>query len=48
MPNRTLELHAAGVQVIQDPVARAGARGPIHSLYFYDPDGDLIEVSNYD
>ncbi|MEJ2347462.1 MAG: VOC family protein [Gammaproteobacteria bacterium] len=42
------ELRAAGVQVIEGPVARTGARGPIHSLYFRDPDGNLIEVSNYD
>jgi hypothetical protein len=42
------ERRAAGVQVIEGPVVRTGSRGPIHSLYFYDPDGNLIEVSNYD
>ncbi|MFC5570713.1 VOC family protein [Lysobacter yangpyeongensis] len=41
-------LRACGVDVIEGPVARTGATGPIRSLYFRDPDGNLIEVSNYD
>jgi catechol 2,3-dioxygenase-like lactoylglutathione lyase family enzyme len=41
------ELPAAGVQVVEGPVTRTGARGPIRSLYCYDPDGNLIEVSSY-
>lgn len=28
-------------------VQRTGATGPIRSVYFRDPDGNLIEVSNY-
>jgi hypothetical protein len=28
-------------------VARTGALGPIRSVYFRDPDGNLVEVSNY-
>lgn len=28
-------------------VVRKGALGMIKSIYFYDPDGNLIEVSNY-
>lgn len=40
--------HAAcGIDVIAGPVDRTGARGPIVSVYFRDPDGNLIEVSNY-
>ena len=40
-------LRQAGVELIEGPVARTGATGPIRSLYFRDPDGNLIEVSNY-
>lgn len=36
-----------GVLVEEGPVARTGALGPIESLYFRDPDGNLIEVSRY-
>jgi len=28
-------------------VSKTGARGPMLSVYFRDPDGNLIEVSNY-
>lgn len=35
-----------GVPVVEGPVQRAGATGPILSVYFRDPDGNLIEVSN--
>jgi catechol 2,3-dioxygenase-like lactoylglutathione lyase family enzyme len=41
-------LRACEVQVEQGPVARTGATGPITSVYFRDPDGNLIEVSTYD
>jgi len=41
-------LAACDVAIIEGPVARTGAMGPITSLYFRDPDGNLIEVSNYD
>ena len=36
-----------GVEIIQGPVKRTGALGPIVSVYFRDPDLNLIEVSNY-
>ncbi|WP_428542175.1 VOC family protein [Profundibacter sp.] len=35
-----------GVEVIEGPVKRTGAQGPIRSVYLHDPDGNLIEVSN--
>jgi catechol 2,3-dioxygenase-like lactoylglutathione lyase family enzyme len=36
-----------GVTIEEGPVDRTGAMGPIRSFYFRDPDGNLIEVSNY-
>lgn len=35
------------VAVEEGPVMRTGALGPIRSVYFRDPDQNLIEVSNY-
>ena len=40
-------LRAHDVEVIDGPVVRTGAIGTIMSAYFRDPDGNLIEVSNY-
>lgn len=39
-------LDACDVAIIDGPVRRTGATGPILSVYFRDPDGNLIEVSN--
>ena len=36
-----------GVTILEGPVQRSGAVGVINSIYFNDPDGNLIEVSNY-
>jgi catechol 2,3-dioxygenase-like lactoylglutathione lyase family enzyme len=40
-------LAAHGVPIEEGPVERTGATGPIRSVYFRDPDRNLIEVSNY-
>ncbi|MCB1543717.1 MAG: VOC family protein [Rhodoblastus sp.] len=40
-------LQAKGVAIEEGPVRRTGATGPIVSVYFRDPDQNLIEVSNY-
>jgi catechol 2,3-dioxygenase-like lactoylglutathione lyase family enzyme len=40
-------LNACDVKVLQGPVSRTGATGEIVSIYFRDPDDNLIEVSNY-
>jgi len=39
-------LAACGVPVLEGPVQRTGATGPILSVYFRDPDDNLIEVAN--
>jgi catechol 2,3-dioxygenase-like lactoylglutathione lyase family enzyme len=39
-------LSAMSIAIIEGPGPRAGACGPIQSVYFYDPDENLIEVSN--
>ncbi|MEL6219505.1 MAG: VOC family protein [Pseudomonadota bacterium] len=38
-------LEAAGVPVIDGPVPRTGATGPLTSIYLRDPDDNLIELS---
>ena len=39
-------LEANSVEIIEGPVRRTGATGPIKSVYFSDPDGNLLEVSS--
>ncbi len=41
-------LEDAGVEIELMPSPRTGATGPINSVYFRDPDGNLVEVSNYE
>ncbi len=45
----TVESHlaACGITVIAGPGPRTGARGEIRSYYIRDPDGNLIELSQY-
>ena len=46
MPGVVKHLEDCGVQIIEGPVEKIGAQGPILSVYFRDPDGNLLEVSN--
>ncbi len=39
-------LEAAEVEIISGPAQRSGARADLVSVYFYDPDENLIEVAN--
>ena len=46
LPEVVHHLSSCNVGVIEGPVQRTGAIGPILSIYFRDPDMNLIEVSN--
>ena len=39
-------LHREKVRIVNGPIQRTGACGPIMSVYFHDPDENLVEVSN--
>lgn len=41
------ELEAEGVEILEGPVTKEGALGPITSVYFRDLDGNLLEVASY-
>ena len=41
-------LQARGVAIEDGPVPRAGAHGPMTSVYLRDPDGNLLEIASYE
>ncbi|XP_030224269.1 glyoxalase domain-containing protein 5 [Gadus morhua] len=47
LPTVAAHLQVCGVQIEEGPVERSGAVGSICSLYFRDPDHNLIEISIY-
>jgi catechol 2,3-dioxygenase-like lactoylglutathione lyase family enzyme len=40
-------VRAQDVPIVDGPVDRTGATGPIRSFYFRDPDLNMVEVANY-
>jgi catechol 2,3-dioxygenase-like lactoylglutathione lyase family enzyme len=42
----TAHLAREGIEIVAGPGKRAGAIAAILSVYFRDPDGNLIELSN--
>ncbi|XP_018425640.1 PREDICTED: glyoxalase domain-containing protein 5 [Nanorana parkeri] len=47
LSNVLQHLQVCGVPLEEGPVSRTGAMGEITSVYFRDPDHNLIEISNY-
>jgi len=41
-------MDTCGVNIIEGPVQRTGAMGPMTSIYIRDPDQNLIEIAVYD
>ncbi|MDF5721277.1 MAG: VOC family protein [Rhizonema sp. PD37] len=42
-----VHLIQCGIQLESDIIERTGATGKIRSIYIRDPDGNLLEISNY-
>lgn len=40
-------LRGEGIEIVEGPVPKTGAAGAMTSVYFTDPDGNLIEISSY-
>jgi catechol 2,3-dioxygenase-like lactoylglutathione lyase family enzyme len=40
-------LASAGVAIVEGPVPKTGALGPMTSVYCRDPDGNLVEIASY-
>jgi catechol 2,3-dioxygenase-like lactoylglutathione lyase family enzyme len=39
-------IQACEIPVVEGPVNKTGATGPLRSLYVRDPDGNLLEIAN--
>ncbi len=40
-------LESSGIAILEGPVAKTGALGPMTSVYCRDPDGNLVEIATY-
>ncbi|NOX91551.1 MAG: VOC family protein [Gammaproteobacteria bacterium] len=47
LPVAMQHVRDCGVSILEGPVARTGATGPVMSFYFRDPDLNLIELCHY-
>ena len=48
IPDEIERLGVNGVEILEGPAQRTGVAGTIKSVYFRDPDGNLVEISNYE
>ncbi len=39
-------VRACDVKIVEGPVPKTGATGPLTSIYIRDPDGNLVEIAN--
>lgn len=46
LSDAVIHLQAHGIHIVQGPVMATGARANLQSIYFHDPDENLIELSN--
>jgi catechol 2,3-dioxygenase-like lactoylglutathione lyase family enzyme len=46
LPEVIRHLQSCDIEIVAGPANRTGTIGPIRSVYMYDPDGNLIEISN--
>ena len=40
-------IRSCGIEIVEGPVPKTGAIGTLNSVYLRDPDGNLVEISNY-
>ncbi|MDX8355634.1 VOC family protein [Cognatiyoonia sp. IB215182] len=46
IPDVVAQLKSYSVEIVEGPAEKSGAVGKLISVYFRDPDGNLVEVSN--
>ncbi|WP_299508110.1 VOC family protein [uncultured Roseobacter sp.] len=46
MADVVAQLQSQNIEIVEGPAEKAGAVGKLMSVYFRDPDGNLVEVSN--
>jgi catechol 2,3-dioxygenase-like lactoylglutathione lyase family enzyme len=46
LPEVIEHIRSCSIDIVEGPVKRTGATGPIESVYVRDPDGNLVEIAN--